>query len=333
MPRRTGQAAELAVENEAFNRWRILLRQRRFQKSLNRLRGQYQKWVKGPPITLYTYDFGDSYVDKFGTEIPCTIEGKISRKDVDLFDECDPNDHMVGMPEGAWHNFNSTWDLNLPKAALSHALPGLRQETINEWTAIRSKEPAVVPFPVKTGRSRRNWLRLEVNLSYPHDVLLERIEKELSKAMPRRRKARRRWDKFDDYLLIYDLAMKNETFATISHILKKRVSTVKSAFVSIARTISSFDPIGVRRSHARHGRAYSTKKQTVLKEFDYRTHIAQCERCTKAQTPGQFCPIVELYANQDARGQRELPSSHNFGKIEAAQQARKGLRRAYPSAE
>ncbi len=316
MARRKGQAAELAVRNEAFNRWRILLRHQKFQKSLNRLRSQYRTWVKGPPITQYTYEFDSPDLDEFGTEIPRQIKSKISRKDVDLFNECDPNDPMVGMPEGKWHTFNSKWGINLPKAALTDALPALRQNTIEQWTLIYSKEPAIVPFPLRAGHSWKNWLRLEINLSYPRDILMERIEQQLAQVMSQSRKARRRWDKFDYYLQVYDLGLKNETFAAIARTLKKRVSTVKSAFLSIGRTISSFDPTGLKKSHPPRLRAYRTKKQSVLKAFDNKNHVSQCAHCTKAKTADDMCPQALLYISQETRGQRELSVSHFLDSIE-----------------
>ena len=77
MARRKAQAVELAVQNEAFYRWRILLRHPLFQKSVNRLRSQYLTWVvNGLPITQYTYEFASTDLDEFGTEIPRQIEKK-----------------------------------------------------------------------------------------------------------------------------------------------------------------------------------------------------------------------------------------------------------------
>jgi hypothetical protein len=336
MSRRKGQAAELAVENEALNRWRILLRHRRFQKSLNRLRSQYRKWVKGPPITQYTYEFESSDLDEFGTEIPREIKRKISRKKVDLYEhECDPNDPLVGGIAGAWRDFDLHWGIRLPKAALSNRLPNLSQDTIKQWSAVKSDTRAIVPSPVKSRHSQRKWLKLEIDLDYPRDVLLERIEKELSKVMPQRRKARRRWDKFDYYLRVYDLGIKNETFATIARKLKRRVSTVKSAFLSIGRTISSFDPTGFRRSHARHRRAFPTKKQSVLKVFDHKNHLSQCDRCAKAKTADEMCPQALLHINQETRGARELPSSHWIDsiKIKEATASHQKFIRKFPPAE
>lgn len=306
MARRKGPTAELAVQNEAFNRWRILLRHQKFQKGLNRLRSQYGTWVKGSPITQYIYEFASPDLDEFGTEIPTEIKCKVRRKDVDLLNECDPNDPMVGMPEGAWHTFNAKWGIHLPKVALSEALPDLGQNTIEQWTPISSKEPAIVPFPLRAAHSRKNWLRLEINLSYPRDILIERIEKQLAQVMSQSRKARRRWDKFDYYLQVYDLGLKNETFASIACALKKSVSTVKSAWLSIGRTISSFDPTGLKRSHPPRLHAYRTKKQTVLQSFDDKNHVSQCAHCTKAKTADDMCPQAKLYVNQETRGQREL---------------------------
>lgn len=307
MSRRKGQAAKSAMQNEAFNRWRILLRQKKFQNNLNRLRSQYRKWVKGPPITQYTSELGDDPGGEFGPPTLRQAESKISRKDVDLYEhECDLNDPMVG-GAGAWRAFDVHWGIRLPKAALSDALTDLRQDTINQWTAIFSNEPTIVPSPVKSGHAWQNWLRLEVNLSYPRDILIESIEQKLSQVMLQRRKARRRWDKFDYYLKVYDLGLKNETFAAIARTLKKRVSTVKSAYVSIARTILTFDPARLRRIQRCHDRAPKTKKQLALSNFDYRTHISECERCSSAITENELCPIVQLYIDQDSKGGQELP--------------------------
>jgi hypothetical protein len=301
MARRKGQAAEFAVQNQASNRWRILLRHKKFQKQLNWLRGQYQKWVQGPPITRYTFEFEGPDLNEFETEIPRQTESKISRKDVDLFDEYDPNDSMVGMPEGAWPDFNSKWGIYLPKAGLSEALPDLRQDTISQWTEIFSREPAIVPFPVKAGHSRMNWLRLEVNLTYPRDILIERVEKEISKAMSQSRKVRRRWNKFDYYFQVYDSAMAGETFTTISRTLKKRVSTVKSAFLAIGKMIYFCDRPGLARSDAHRESTLPKKKTLVLMNFDSDTHISRCEICKKALAVSQMCRVSKIFASQEYR--------------------------------
>ena len=326
MARRNAIAAILAVDNEAFNRWRILLRHHKFQNGVNRLRRQYRTWVKGLPITRYTYEFGDDDVVVFGTVIPRQTESKISRKDVDLFDECDPNDPMLGMPEGAWHNFNSKWGIYLPKAALSEALPDLRQDTIDQWTAIALEEPAIVPLPVKAGHSRRKWLRLDVNLSYPRDILIERIDRELSKAMPQRSKTRRRWDKFGYYLKVYDAAKKGEPFTAIARTLRKRLSTVKSAWLAIGKAIYYCNSTGLTRIDAHRHRALPAKKKLVLMDVDPATHISHCERCKKAQTVDEMCLVSQIFTKQDTHGQRELPVG-DIEKLAAARLKRQLSRR------
>ena len=133
--------------------------------------------------------------------------------------------------------------------------------------------------------------------------------------MSQSRKARRRWDTFDYYLQVYDLGMENETFATIARTLKKRVSTVKSAWLSIARTISSFDLTGQKKSQLHLPRAYRTKKQLILKAFDPTNHVSQCERCTKAKCANEMCLQVQLFISQETRGQRELQASPWLDKI------------------
>lgn len=309
MPRRTGQTAELAVKNEALNRWRILLRHKRFQKKLNRLRKRYQQWISGPPVAHYTYMFDTHGQDEAGTENPHQLEGEISRKDVDLYiHECDPNDHMVGI-QGAWRSFNSEWKIRLPKVALSNSLPDLSQDSIQHWNAYQFEDSSIVPPPVKIRHSQKTQLRLEIDLRYPRDILIERIERELVKVMQPRHKTRRRWDKFAYYLQVHDLVLNGETFAFVAKTLKKRVSTIKSAFLSIMTMVATFSPNGLKMSASRQNRAPTTTKELVFGAHNYDTHIAKCDQCSNATTQAAMCPHVQRYINQDYRGQRELQLS------------------------
>ena len=311
MPRRKGHAAEAAVEIEAFSRWRILLRKPDFQKHLNLLRRQYGEWVLGPPITHYTLDFDDpTMIFEDGTEVPRQTEGKISRREVDLYEhDCDDNDPMVGRLTGAWDDFNSQWDIKLPKVALTDGFPNLSPNTVEQWSRAGALQANLVQAPVRARHSWGTWWELEVNLGYPLDVLLETIKKELTKATEGGR-GRRRRDKLDYYLQVYDRAKLGERFSVIAHGLKKKVSTIKSAYLAIGRMIVSFDPKAQPKMPSRHNQAPPAKNQVALLDFDPTTHMAQCRQCSEAETFDAMCEVAKAYSEQEVRGQRELPLAH-----------------------
>ena len=147
---------------------------------------------------------------------------------------------------------------------------------------------------------RKGALWISVDLNHPLDLLLSLIEAELRRAIedrqswfkPRPRPYQRRCiDKVDFYLKIYDLAEKGKTFGAIAKALKRRVSTVKSAFLAARRNIFGAD-------------ASLSKKTLPLVSFDKDKHVQQCFTCRDAQRFEDMCPQARLYALQDHVTQR-----------------------------
>ena len=244
MPRRKGHQAELAVHNEQWNRWRILLRHQKFQASVNRLRGRYQKWVNGPPINQRITTYENPYIFD-GEEIPHQIEAPIKRTEADLWAHNLVEDEPMVT---AWSTFADQWDLRLPKIALSEGLPDLNAATIKTWEAVSEASHGLISPPVRPGAfGGGDWLDLEINLTYPRDVLMERIEEHLSQAIQQHRHGparRKRWDKMDFYLGVYDLARNGESFRAIaSAVGNKRLSTVKSACCRYAELFFVMDQL------------------------------------------------------------------------------------------
>ncbi len=138
-------------------------------------------------------------------------------------------------------------------------------------------------------------------MNYPLDLLLSLIEAQIREAIEFRRSLvrepprpykRRRPDKADFYLKVYDLAEKGETFGAIAKALKRRTSTVKSAFLAARRNIFG-------------SMTAPSKKQLPLVGFDKDHLIPQCPTCRTAQRFEDMCPQARRYALQDYVAQRE----------------------------
>lgn len=106
-------------------------------------------------------------------------------------------------------------------------------------------------------------------------------------------KTRRRLDRVDFYLTVYDRAESAQTFSAIARALKQRVSTVKSAYLAASRQIFGQE-------------TRPSKKALPLTRFDAEAHCQKCAICQKARTPEELCPKALAYANQDRKAQREL---------------------------
>ena len=130
---------------------------------------------------------------------------------------------------------------------------------------------------------------------YDHPVseLLPLIEEELNFATRNVTPKRRRLDKVPFQLKVFDQCARGETFSKIAKKLKRRHSTVKSAFLSARRNIFN-DPTSFR------------KKSVVLLNFDPHSHVPNCSTCRKAEKFEQMCQPARLYANQVTKGKRGL---------------------------
>lgn len=141
---------------------------------------------------------------------------------------------------------------------------------------------------------------LRLDLQHPVDTLLPLIEKELRKALKEfsdrglLERRRRRLDKLDFQLRVFDLAKSGQTFKAIARKLGRLPSTVKSAYL-------------IARQNIFGQTAGPSKKVLPLVGFDPARHVANCRACQRAQTDKEICPEALLYANQDQRGRRERP--------------------------
>jgi len=126
-------------------------------------------------------------------------------------------------------------------------------------------------------------LTLELNLTFPRDVLEELVRLNLEQVFKRKKDSneRQRWDKIDFQLKVFDLHEKGVTFPLIRTQFNERprLSTVKSAFLSIYRKINSID----------------TSPSTSSEPHD----PAKCPQCNKAETFDQMCDQAKTFAKQD----------------------------------
>ncbi len=265
MPRRKGPEAENEALKDREVRWKYLLRHPEFRAGLNELRRHYRE---GGGYSQKEMDFLDKwelysipgeilqpYLRNSLTEDLCleTIERYES-----FFQRRDGD--FIGCPVLA----GDPWD-------------------IHDWI-----DP---PFP---GSRPGVFLEIRVDLRYPLDLLVTLIEQEIRTARQKstRPRQRRRLDKLEPYLKVYDLAEKGESYGAIAKALKRRVSTVKSAYLAASRNI--------------FGTAKMPRKRALpLASFDPNAHVQRCPTCQRAQKFEEMCAQSRLYAGQETKGQRE----------------------------
>lgn len=153
----------------------------------------------------------------------------------------------------------------------------------------RTQAPGEVQF--------RDILELSVDLSYPTDILLEQVTTVLKQAKAQRLQVERhrgntsepriRTAQSDFQLQVYDLAKEGHTYKVIASNLRKPLSTVKSAFLSISGAIAQIRPVGEEPSD--HPVPVPNKQTITLEGFDPEEHVATCEICNKAGKVEDLC--------------------------------------------
>ena len=303
MSRRKADTAEIEVKKERWNKWRILLRRQEFQTSLFQLRQRYREWVDGPPIDCFEWDYDDPEYDDEGHKFPREILCEIARKDAD------PDKHDLDRREPmleAWDHFNFKWGIRLPKVALTEELPKLSPKTVAEWESLGEVSSRVVPPPITDVRApgrRYHRLTLTLDLDYPRDILLTKVDEEIAKAvqsLPKNerkgslaaKRKRRRHDKLTFQLRVYDLYMCGEPTWQIARTLRKPRGTVNSALATAVKI--------VRGERPRTGRAWE------------KHHLKVCRRCRANKTLDFFCPaVVQQYRKiGDAATHRQRDSTY-----------------------
>lgn len=166
-------------------------------------------------------------------------------------------------------------------------------EDIESNEAVAGPLP-IWPFPVGVRKIEEDrYVTLSVDLEHPLDVLLPLIERELRGVIRARPRRRKRLDKLEFHLQVFDLARSGETFPAIAKKLRRRLSTVKSAYLMAVWNI--FGRGNVPR-----------KRDRLLSRFDPTTHTQGCSDCQKAKTFEEMCFVARLWAGEDTKGQREL---------------------------
>ncbi len=181
------------------------------------------------------------------------------------------------------------------------SLPYLHSESSQDIKFLEAYSHVVLSFPVfRRDTDNERIVQLEIDLRHPLNLLVSLVEEELSEAIEELQtgpRGRRRLDKVDFNLKVYDLAEKGESYGAIDKALKRRVSTVKSAHLAASRNI--FGSAKMPR-----------KKALPFARFDSSTHVQRCPTCQRAQKFEELCAQARLYAGQETKGQRE-PTGHD----------------------
>ena len=214
--------------------------------------------------------------------------------------------------------FWNDWGFSDSGIELWHYMQFIRTKPVEEQiNFLDGLSYLVYSFPVwKTSETKGgNILVLEIDLNHPKDVLVILAAKEIGDAIEAYRgeaTERRRLDRASDYLQVYDLAVKGETFRAIAKHLGSRESTVKSALLAAKRDIGR-----VKRSYLqRTGQtaaaptdhpSFPSKKDLPHSEIDPQKHMRQCSKCRKAKCFEDMCREARGFVSQDRVAQREIP--------------------------
>jgi len=144
-------------------------------------------------------------------------------------------------------------------------------------------------------------LNLELNLTFPRDVLEELVRLNLERVFKsgKEPKKRQHLSKIKDQLRVFDLHKKGLTFPLIRTqfpLPRPPLSTVKSDYVSICRKINSIN---------------SSPSGSAEPLFNIETHMTKCPQCKNATDVKQFCEAAQQYINQDYKSAPSQTSSRD----------------------
>jgi hypothetical protein len=330
MPRRSGQAAEIAASKRRHTQWRYLLRNPDFQNRINELldtydflyehmrqrhllyehwRQKHGRWFAATSNAKATKSFRQQLFDLLPPELQTKVrsvaekltELEAKRRSIEekLIELCKglSFDPLPALRRGRWGSLD-----------LSVQLPELSVRTVAQYekllddadpvSVIEDHDGETVVGPVELGDS--HTLYLKIDLACPRDVLMEFVDKKLSEVKEKRGAIikrnpgeRQRADKANFNIAVYDLVVADESFPAIAARLHRPVSSVESAYRAACRNIFGSAP--PRR-----------KRHMPLVGYDFKNHIANCEECKNAKRPEDFCAPTRVHANQDYRSRREL---------------------------
>jgi hypothetical protein len=211
-----------------------------------------------------------------------------------------PDPATAGNWEGPYGELLKKWRFGeVPRDAirqLATADPGDEVRLLEGFTN------EVRAYPVSVGeldRGRR-IVRLVIDLDNPLDLLMSLTERELRDLAREYRmnpSQRRRFDKLDFYLEVFDRYERGETFPQIARAVKRSPSSVKSAFIAAQRNIYGLLP--------EDDASLTSGREVRLAAFDKDTHMQRCPVCRAASSLEELCQAARAWARQDEVKQRE----------------------------
>jgi hypothetical protein len=176
------------------------------------------------------------------------------------------------------------WDLDwLDVIELAHGLPTSPPQPVFAWkegTLVGLGQPATESPLLE----HRRFLFLKVDLQHPVESLVPLVEQEIRLAAKSFPRGRRRLDHVRLHLEVFDRAADGETFASIAATVRRKPSTIKTAYLTACRNIFG-------------SRTVLPKRRAPLAGFDPKGHCEHCSTCSGARSPEEMCGRARAYAS------------------------------------
>jgi len=187
--------------------------------------------------------------------------------------------------------------LSIPSDVITR-WPGLPLET-DDYPALEQCFN-FLPYPdyspvLTTEFVENRFLSFRVDVIHPIQDLLPLIEGMLREAMQDKPKGRRRFDKLDEQLEVFDLVRQGLPFKHIARKLKRREPTVKSKFMTACEKING---VTASRKQVEH--------KQLMTGFDPKSHTKNCPVCRAAVDFEGMCDQARHYTKIDHVSQREI---------------------------
>ncbi len=313
MPRRSGDSAIEVVIAENETRMRYLVRNRKFRKDLVGVRSKFHeletnKKQAGKKQTWKTPAFYKNFLKKWGLIwLPRELV-KSSTDPKDLPSHAKDYDRILcdalkDALKDVWPMGQIPTFFEYPVSAWDPHEDQLETYRIqyNMWRdglALDNSEPVRPPPWVKPGTT----VVMKIDLGYPQDVLEEFIRTFLGRAIRERNasirkgnlpgfRQRRRHDKANFYLDVFDRHEARDPYSLIARTLKKRKSTIQYAYMSARLNIGGRDVTRASRLRDGKGETYASP----MDRFDLKKHLAECSLCKVAESWHQQCQLCKDY--------------------------------------
>jgi hypothetical protein len=311
MPRLNGKLARARASALWASRWRYLLRNPTFQRDLNEVRRQGEAAFAIEIITEQDVAVMELEELDDASEIITPLKPVSATAAYD----------------GLLNKWHLTW---LPEGILRDNLPDLSPPTVRNYEAaviadfkhnsslsetgypffrraVTSRDPAMEYYTQTQGTPHPSLnpldvIDLRIDLSQPQDVIEELVKDAVRCAKEKRnrslgKKTRKRPDKVQLYLTVYDLVSKGHRFSAVARDLRKSKSTIQSIWATVSRHIQGDDI-----SHK------EVSMQAIeASTFDMEQHLKECKICQVADTADAMCSLLRAYIQQDQVSQHDEP--------------------------